>query len=74
MNTPALAIFAYRRPQALQACLASLAACAGADALDATVFVDGPADATEQALVAETARIAEAFKGFRTLFKTRLQY
>ena len=66
MNTPALAIFAYRRPQALQACLASLAACAGADALDATVFVDGPADATEQALVAETARIAEAFKGFRT--------
>ena len=66
MNTPALAIFAYRRPQALQSCLASLASCAGADALDATVFVDGPADATEQALVAETARIAEAFKGFRT--------
>lgn len=67
MNTPALAVFAYRRPQALQACLASLAACAGADALDATVFVDAPADETERALVEESARVAEAFNGFRTL-------
>ena len=66
MNTPALAIFAYRRPQALQACLASLAACPGADTLDATVFVDGPADAAEQALTEETARVAEAFQGFRS--------
>ena len=67
MNTPAIAIFAYRRPQALQACLASLAACPGADAQDATVFVDGPADASEQPLVEEAARVAASFKGFRTL-------
>lgn len=67
MNTPALAIFAYRRPKALQACLASLSACAGADALDATVFVDGPADASEDTLVEETARAAAASGVFRTL-------
>ena len=73
MNAPALAIFAYRRPQALQACLASLAACDGAEALDATVFVDGPADATEQALVEETACVADAFEGFRSLVVCRAE-
>ena len=66
MNTPALVVFAYRRPQGLQACLASLAASDGAAALDVTVFVDGPADDSECALVEETARVA-ACKGFKTL-------
>lgn len=65
MNTPAVTVFAYRRPKALQACLTSLAACDGAQNLDATVFVDGPSDDSERGLVEETARTAASFGGFR---------
>ena len=67
MSSPALAIFAYRRPQALRACLASLAACEGAESLDMTVFVDGPAHASENDLVDETAGVAASFSCSRSL-------
>lgn len=67
MNTPAVAVFAYRRPQALQACLISLAACEEAAGLDVTVFVDGPAEESECAWVDETVGIAHSFAAFRSL-------
>ncbi len=67
MMDTAVAVFAYRRPQALRVCLASLAACDGAADLDVTVFVDGPADGKDRTLVDETARTARSSRGFRSL-------
>lgn len=64
MSSPALVVFAYRRPQALQACLSSLRACEGSDSLDLSVFIDGPAEDSEEDLVAETERVAASFAGF----------
>lgn len=67
MNKPALAIFAYRRPRSLEACMASLAACDGIEGLDVSVFVDGPSDEAERSLVEETACRAMSFDGFASL-------
>lgn len=74
MITPAVAVFAYRRPQALQACLDALAACKEAAGLDVSVFVDGPADASEFALVEDTVRIATTFDGFQSLAVLRSEH
>lgn len=67
MNTPAIAVFGYRRPQALRACLASLLACDGVEEMDLSVFVDGAAVESERNLVAETARVVSKIEGFRSL-------
>lgn len=62
-----IAVFAFRRPDHLQRCLDSLAACAEAPESDLVVFCDGPRSADDSAAVVEVRRIAHAATGFRSV-------
>lgn len=59
-----IALFAFRRPDHLAACLASLSACAEAQSSDLIVFCDGPRDHTDVVGVATVRRMARAAVGF----------
>lgn len=62
-----IALFAYRRPDHLAACLAALAACPEASGSPLVVFCDGPRSDTDAAAVAEVRRIARAATGFASV-------
>lgn len=65
-----VALFAYRRPDHLAACLQSLAACPESQGTDLIVFCDGPkgsGDAADVAKVRELARMASGFSSVRVV-------
>lgn len=59
-----IALFAFRRPDHMSACLASLAACDEASRSELIVFCDGPRGPQDADGVAEVRRIAHAAEGF----------
>ena len=66
MNAP-IVVFAFNRPQALKACIASLLANPEASGSDLILFVDGPRAGRDEEKVAEVCRIASGIEGFRSL-------
>jgi hypothetical protein len=59
-----IALFAFRRPDHLSACLASLAACGEASRSELVVFCDGPRGPQDADGVAAVRRIARSAEGF----------
>lgn len=57
--TPAIAIFAFNRPDSLRRLLDSLSACPEFAGAVVTIFIDGPRHEAEAALVARTREVAE---------------
>jgi hypothetical protein len=69
-----VAVFGYRRPEKLQVCLESLAACPEASETSVTIFIDGPRSALDISLVHQSRRVAESVRGFKDLrVVTRLE-
>lgn len=66
VNSP-VAFFAFNRPRHAARALAALAANPEAADTDLHVFVDGPRDAADAALVDEVATLAAGHGGFRTV-------
>lgn len=65
ITSPApVALFAYRRPEHLQATLSALAANALAEATELTIFCDGPRTEQEREDVAKVRSLARDAKGF----------
>lgn len=62
-----LAIFAYRRPAKLRACLQYLAQCPEAKHTSLTVFVDGPKTNDQIAKVEQTIEVARGATGFKNV-------
>ena len=62
-----IAVFAFRRPDHLAACLASLAACAEATDSPLVVFCDGPRGPQDEDAVREVRRVARAAVGFASV-------
>jgi hypothetical protein len=54
-------VFGYMRPKELSACLAALAENYGARLTNVTVFVDGPKNDSERAVVSQSVEIASSF-------------
>ena len=59
-----IALFAFRRPDHLSACLASLATCAEASSSELVIFCDGARGPQDVEGVAEVRRLARAAEGF----------
>ena len=62
-----IALFAFRRPEHLSACLASLRACAEAASSPLVVFCDGARTADDDAGVAVVRRVAHSAEGFASV-------
>lgn len=62
-----IALFAFRRPDHLSACLASLRSCPEAQTSDLIVFCDGSRGPQDDEGVAEVRRIAREAKGFASV-------
>lgn len=62
-----IVVFAYRRPDHLQRCLAALSAATGARESQLIVFCDGPRDEPERAPVERTREVARAASGFASV-------
>ena len=60
-------LFAFRRPDHTRRTLAALAASPLALATRLTVYVDGPRDASDVALIDEVVQVAQAQTGFAAL-------
>jgi len=59
-----IALFAFRRPDHLAACLAALAACPEAADSPLVVFCDGPRGPQDEEAVREVRAVARAATGF----------
>ncbi|MGR4862530.1 hypothetical protein [Caulobacter sp. LARHSG274] len=58
--TPAIAIFAYNRPESLRRLLGSLERCSGFSDARVTIFIDGPRAERDVAAVSQTKAVAES--------------
>jgi GNT-I family len=67
MTATPIVVFAYRRPDHLERCLASLAANAGASQHPLIVYCDGSAQSAHIAAVERTRAVARAASGFASL-------
>jgi GT2 family glycosyltransferase len=62
-----IALFAFNRPDKLNACLASLKENQGARSSDLYIFVDGPRDSKDIVKVEKVSDISRAATGFRSI-------
>jgi GT2 family glycosyltransferase len=62
-----IALFAFNRPDKLNACLASLEENQGARSSDLYIFVDGPRDSKDIVKVEQVSDISRAATGFRSI-------
>lgn len=56
-----IAVFGFNRPTHLRNCLESLAKCNSFSDFEGTIFIDGPRNSDDEALVRETLKIANSF-------------